>query len=331
MTAASVTLREEALDRVSGEWTGLLQQCARPLPFVTPAFQRTWLRHFQGARELRLLTAREGERLVGVAPMLRDGATAEFVGHYSICDYMDVVAAPGFERELAALVLDRLAGEGVTSLDLRGLLEGTPTLDAMAQAAAVAGFSAEREDEAIAPVAELPGTWDEYLARLSKKDRHELRRKLRRLDSAGGDVRFSVITDAGEAAALLDPFFRMMRASNHHKEEFLDRPGMVEFFRDVVRAMGEEGMLRFYWLTFDGQPVAGVLNFDIGGCLYMYNSGYDPEYSHYAVGLMSKTLQIKDAIECGRTCVDFMRGDESYKYDLGGRDQKVYRLKLTKA
>ena len=55
-----------------------------------------------------------------------------------------------------------------------------------------------------------------------------------------------------------------------------------------------------------------------------------PQYSHYAVGLMSKTLLIKDAIENGRQCVDFMRGDEDYKYDLGGKDQQVYRLLLKK-
>jgi CelD/BcsL family acetyltransferase involved in cellulose biosynthesis len=43
---------------------------------------------------------------------------------------------------------------------------------------------------------------------------------------------------------------------------------------------------------------------------------------------MSKALLIKDAIEIGRTAVDFMRGDESYKYDLGGQDRKVCRMVL---
>ena len=121
-----------------------------------------------------------------------------------------------------------------------------------------------------------------------------------------------------------------MRISIHHKEEFLDRPGMEAFFREMASVMAGEGMLRFYLLTFDSQPVASVLNFDLGGTLYMYNSGYDPEYSHYAVGLMSKALLIKDAIESGRTCVDFLRGDENYKYDLGGKDQQVYTLRLTR-
>jgi CelD/BcsL family acetyltransferase involved in cellulose biosynthesis len=137
------------------------------------------------------------------------------------------------------------------------------------------------------------------------------------------------VTRPDEAAELLNTLFRLMRTSSHHKEEFLERPGMEAFFREMTSAMAAEGMLRFYVLTLDGQAVASVLNFDLGGQLYMYNSGYDPEYSHYAVGLMSKALLVKDAIENGRTCVDFLRGDESYKYDLGGKDQQVYRLVLT--
>jgi CelD/BcsL family acetyltransferase involved in cellulose biosynthesis len=95
--------------------------------------------------------------------------------------------------------------------------------------------------------------------------------------------------------------------------------------RDMTRTMADGGMLRLYSLTLDRVPVAMVHNLDVGGTLYMYNSGYDPAYSHYAVGLMSKAMLIQDAIESGRKAVDFMRGDESYKYDLGGKDRKVLR------
>lgn len=323
----TLAVRDETFDRVSGEWTGLLTQTPSPIPFATPAFQRTWLDHFGAGRDARIFTARDGERLIGLAPMLIDGERAEFIGHYSICDYMDVVVTPGFEAPFLASVLERLAGDGVRELDLRGLRGASPTLAAIGAGGAVAGFAAERQDEALSPSVELADSWDAYLGGLSKKDRHELRRKLRRLAS-GGDAQLRVITSADEALPMLDELFRMMRISNHHKEEFLDRPGMEAFFRDVVAAMASEGMLRFYFLTLDAVAVAAVLNFDIGGQLYMYNSGYDPAYAHYAVGLMSKALLIQDAIEAGRTCVDFMRGDESYKYDLGGKDQQVYRLVL---
>jgi CelD/BcsL family acetyltransferase involved in cellulose biosynthesis len=323
-----LTVHDEPFDRVRGEWEGLVRTVDAPVPFVMPSWQRVWLDYFQDGRRLQLLTAREGERLVGVAPLLRDDSGAEFVGHYSICDYMDAVVAAGFERAFFASLLEKLAADGARLVDLRGVREGSPTAQGIEDAAAGAGFTLEREQEALAPVVCLPESWDEYLNSLSKKDRHELRRKLRRLDSAGGDVVLRVLTASDECDAFLGTFFHLMRISSHHKEEFLDRPGMEPFFRAMTRAMADEGFVRFYALTFDGETVAAVMNFDVAGRLYMYNSGYDPAYAHYAVGLMSKALLMRDAIEQGRECVDFLRGDESYKYDLGGKDQRVYRLVL---
>ena len=303
-----LTLHDEALDRVLAEWGGLLQQCGEQVPFVTPAWQQVWLRHFQGERRLRILTLRDGERLVAVVPLLCDDGAAEFVGHHSICDYMDAVITPGFERAALTSLLAGLAAEGTSRLELRGLREDSPTLPALLEVASAAGYTLTKEEEALSPKVELPGTWDEYLGTLSKKDRHEMRRKMRRLDSAG-DIQMRMVTTADEAAPLLDTLFHLMRISNHHKEEFLDRPGMQEFFRDMTATMADAGMLRIYALTLDGVPVAMVHNLDVGGTLYMYNSGYDPAYSHYAVGLMSKALLVRDAIESGRVRVDFMRGD----------------------
>ena len=323
----ALTVRDEPFDRVRGEWEGVLAQAPQPLPFVTPTFQRVWLDHFQDGRGVQVLTARDGERLIGVAPLLRDGDRAELVGHYSICDYMDVVVTPGFERAFFAALYERLADDGVSAIDLRGLRVTSPALGAVDVAEGY-GFRSEREREAVAPGVCLPSTWEEYLASLSKKDRHELRRKFRRLQDAGGAQELRVVTDAAEAVAGLDTLFHLMRASSHHKEEFLERPGMEAFFRAVTGAMAAEGMVRFYFLTLDGESVAAVLNFDLGGHLYMYNSGYDPAYAHYAVGLMSKALLLKDAIENGRGCVDFLRGSESYKYDLGGKDEEVCRVVL---
>jgi CelD/BcsL family acetyltransferase involved in cellulose biosynthesis len=329
-SAASLTVRDEPLDAVRDAWQALLASCRAPAPFVTPAWQRVWLDHFQDGRQARIFSARDGERLLGVAPMLVDGERAEFVGHYSICDYMDIACEPGAERALLGPALEALARDGVRTVDLRGLHEASATRAAVRETAPGAGYAVSEEPEALSPAVDLPATWEEYLGLLSKKDRHELRRKLRRLESAGGDVQLEVITEASDAAQALDWFFELMRASSHHKEEFLERPGMEAFFREMTRVMAEAGMLRMYALTFDAQPVAAVLNFDLGGRLYMYNSGYDPQYAHYAVGLMSKALLVRDAIACGRTQVDFLRGDESYKYDLGGKDRTVYRMVLTR-
>lgn len=325
-----LAIHDEPIDRICTEWAGLAETCGEQIPFATPAWQQLWLDHFQADKRLQILTLRDGERLLAVAPLLRSGDHAEFVGHYSICDYLDFVITPGLEAAVLRGVLTQLAADGVKTLDLRGLREDSPTLPAVKAAAGGAGFTASEEEEALSPRLVLPETWDDYLGSLSKKDRHELRRKMRRFDGAG-DIEMRVLTTADEALPQLETLFHLMRISNHHKEEFLDRPGMMEFFRNMTAGMADAGMLRLYDLVLDGVHVAMVHNLDVGGTLYMYNSGYDPALAPYAVGLMSKALLIRDAIESGRKCVDFMRGDESYKYDLGGKDRQVYRVQLTKA
>jgi CelD/BcsL family acetyltransferase involved in cellulose biosynthesis len=50
-----------------------------------------------------------------------------------------------------------------------------------------------------------------------------------------------------------------------------------------------------------------------------------------SVGLVSKALVLRWAIENGMSGLDFLRGDEPYKYDLGARDQQIYTLRLSRS
>jgi CelD/BcsL family acetyltransferase involved in cellulose biosynthesis len=99
----------------------------------------------------------------------------------------------------------------------------------------------------------------------------------------------------------------------------------------MASALSAEGLIRLFMLRVNSKPAAAVLCFDAGSHLYLYNSGYDPEFSGLSVGLVSKALCLKWAIEEGMSGLDFLRGDESYKYDLGARDQKIYRLTLRRS
>jgi hypothetical protein len=128
---APLAVHDEPFDRVRGEWTGLLQQMEEPVPFVTPAWQKLWLDQFLDGRTLRVLTARDGERLIGVAPLIADGDRVEFVGHYSICDYMDVAVTPGFERAFFTSIFAQLCDDGVRGADLRGVRANSPSCDAI--------------------------------------------------------------------------------------------------------------------------------------------------------------------------------------------------------
>lgn len=325
-------LVEEEFGRLQAEWEGLLSLCSRPSPFVHPAFQRAWADAFlggAGSPESLLWSLREGERLIGVASLLSRDGRLTLAGDPSVCDYADLVCTPGYEEAFLAELLAR-ARVSFEVVDFWGLREDSPTLAAVDEAARRTGFDVARELEAVAPAVRLPGSWEEYLAGLSKKDRHELRRKIRRFGALGGGVRVRTVTAGRELVEGARLLRELMAMSRQDKLEFLRRPQMETFFARLVEELGPAGLIRLYVLELDGKPVAAVLCFLVANWLYLYNSGYDPGLAQYSVGLVSKAAVIQDAIEQGYDCVDFLRGGESYKYDLGGKDQRIYRCVLTR-
>ena len=100
------------------------------------------------------------------------------------------------------------------------------------------------------------------------------------------------------------------------------------FFRSLAKAMAQARLLRFGILELESLPIAAVLCFDYNNRVYLYNSGYDPQYGSLSAGLISKILSIKDSIERGRDKYDFLRGAENYKYRLGGREIPLHGCRI---
>ena len=104
---------------------------------------------------------------------------------------------------------------------------------------------------------------------------------------------------------------------------------MESFFRSIAHAMAEQKLLRLNILELDKKPVAATMCFDYRDTVYLYNSGYEPDYSWLSVGVISKALCIKDSIERGRKRFDFLKGAEAYKYQLGGQELPLFKCSLS--
>jgi CelD/BcsL family acetyltransferase involved in cellulose biosynthesis len=105
--------------------------------------------------------------------------------------------------------------------------------------------------------------------------------------------------------------------------------------RDQMRAIThwafDAGYLQLSFLTIEGIKAAGYLCFDYSGHILVYNSGFDFRFSQYSPGWVLLGFLIQHAIENKKSYFDFMRGDEDYKYRLGGIDCFVKRIDLEKA
>ena len=318
----------DQFEEVQDAWEQLLPSCSTNNIFVTPWLQRVWWRNFGDNLQLRILSLRDGDSILGIAPLVQEGDVLRFPGGRDLFDYHDFLVVRGEEDRFVNALFDHLDSEEWQTIELLSLPENSPNLRILPAAAKEHGYNVAVEEEDKAPVSRLSDTWDGYLARLTKKKRHELRRKVRRLE-ANGAVRQFQCTDVDAIEEHMPDFLRLHRASSPEKAQFMNEE-RERFFLDMAAALGARGQFNLAILELDGNRVATCINLDYGDTYFLYNSGYDPAYSRLGVGFVNKALALKESIEAGRRTFDFLRGNERYKYDLGAEDRSVFKVTVTR-
>ena len=321
MTCSAVSPSFAAVERV---WAAMARDQAEASVFLTPQWHASWWERFGGGLDLRLLVVGDEASPLGIAPMCYADGTLSFLGGTDLVDYHDFVfgaSDPGRFFAEAARCLD---AEEWRTLDLTSIRETSPTLEHLPGLLRGRGYNVTIEREDTAPGLALPASWDDYLAGLTKKDRHELRRKLRRLERADG-YRL-VLSEPGALAADVGALIDLMRESHEEKRGFM-APEREAFFRGMALEMSEAGMLRLFSLKVNGQTASAAVCFDFMGRRLLYNSGYNVAMREYSAGLLLKALTIRHAIDEGLAYYDFLRGDEPYKYDLGASDVLLYHIR----
>lgn len=291
--------------------------------FVTPVWLRAWWRVFGGGWEPRVRVIREADRVIGIAPLMVKGDAAYFIGDTDVCDYQDFIITPGSEGGFFAALLDDLKSGGIRRLELEHVRPDAAVCKEMVNIARSRGCQAECAVAEVTVETRLPATWEEYLGGLKPKQRHEVKRKLRRLAETG-EVNFRLVGDISAVPGFMERFFKLFTESRAGKAEFLTEQ-RATFFRLIVDEMSGAGLLKLGILELDGREMASVICFDYNNAIYLYNSGYDPAYDYLSVGLLSKVLCIRESIGMGRARFDFLKGAEAYKYRLGGQEVPLYR------
>ena len=295
--------------------------------FMLPPWLETWWREFRSEEELYLVAIREGEEILGVAPLFLKGTKAYFIGSPDVCDYSDFIVSPGREIDFFNSLLDQLKERGTKDLDLKSLRPDSTTLIHLPGVAQGRGWQCSCEQEDTSLELYLPSTWEAYLEMLNQKQRHEVRRKLRRIGETG-NPNFRVLEHPDTFADGMRIFLKMFRESREDKAAFMS-PQRESFFCSFVEAMARVHLIRLGILELNGTPIAALLFFDYNNVVYLYNSGYDVSYRSLSAGLVSKILCIKDSIERGKAKFDFLKGNEIYKHRLGGGTVPLYRCNVS--
>jgi CelD/BcsL family acetyltransferase involved in cellulose biosynthesis len=297
-----------------------------PAPFILPSWMQVWWQSFGAGNDMFIRTYKDNDTVIGVAPLMKKGDTASFLGGTDVCDYQDCIVAPGKEADFTGALFDDMQKNGISVLDLKHVRPDSLVMQTIKQMASEKGFDFTADKEDVSFEMPLPDNFETYLDSLNSKQRHEVRRKLRRLYEEG-NIQYRFIGSGPELSAALETFFRMFVESRQDKAEFLT-DYMKQYFRAIVKAMADDGILRLGILELDGKPVAEILCFEYQGCLYLYNSGYDPQYVGLSAGVLSKVLAIKYCIDKGIKKFDFLKGAEPYKAHIGGQEISLFHCRI---
>ncbi len=320
----------------SQSWNALVEQSIADTPFSRYEYLSEWWKTLGGGEwknvELVLVSASENDQLIGIAPLFiaeYDGQQAlMLLGSIEISDYLDlIVREQDLPRFLSGLIdfLGFSSAGHWSAVDWYNLPDCSPTLAALKAESERRGWKYHEEIYRPTPRIPLNGSFEEYLSRVEKKQRHEIRRKMRRAAESDLNVRFVVVDKNAEIEKEINAFFDLM-VQDPNKANFL-HPAMREQMTVTIRTAFEQNYLWLAFLEIDGVKVASSLNFDYKNKLWGYNSGVSCAHMELSPGWVLLAHVIQWCCENGRAEFDFMRGDEDYKYRFGGVNKYVMRAK----
>ena len=339
-------VRFHSFDQLASRADGW-DRLARGVPFRSWAWASNWWRHYGNDRggpdrKTSLFTLGVLDRadtLVGVAPWyvessVAGGRVVRFLGTGEVCsDYLSVLSEPAVEGPVAGALADWLSGAHTWDLlELCGVDAEDTAVRRLVEQLEARGNTVHRRAGPNCWRIELPTGWQEYLGRLSKDHRKQIRRTTRGI-LATDRVRVHGVErldDLPRAQDVLIDLHQRRRRSVGQPGSFTSAR-FAAFHRDVMPDLLRSGQLRLDWLELDGVPLSAEYQLTGDGVVYAYQSGVNPDALEHSPGRMSHVSMLKRAIEKGYRALDFLRGDEPYKAHWRAEPRPLLEIRVVPA
>jgi CelD/BcsL family acetyltransferase involved in cellulose biosynthesis len=279
----------------------------------------------------------EQRRLIGIAPWYLDrtrikGNLVRWLGSGEVCtDHLSLICRPEDTETVVTAVADSLTTQldDWDRIDLGAVDADDATIEKLLAGLEERDCLVSRQLADSCWALDLPATWDEYLAGISKSHRKQLRQLERRVLETD-----RVRWHRAQIAAELEQAWPVLVDLHQRRRRSLNEPGCFasrvfhEFHREVSERLLERGQLRISWMELDGSPAAAEYHVADARATYAYQGGVDPDRLAEEPGRLSTILCLRAAIEEGHNQIDFLRGDEPYKAHWRATPRATYDYRV---
>lgn len=312
-------------------WNDLVERTGGDV-FATFEWCAAWWKHFRHRRRLQLFVAKSEGRLVAVWPLFRErlwwGPVPIRVVRILGCDHgvttCKVTTETGYHQSVAQMVMSQLECSAAWDLmhlgELPGYLaDGDELVSAFRASERVSKVAFDREAYPQA-VFEVPGEFEDYLSRLSLKERRNVRRDQRQIALRGGVAHHPQTVEEVKSALsnlrkLHETHWRLRGRGGH----FADVPGVGAFYADIAKAFLAKHWLALTEVKSGDDSLAVELALQFNGRMHWLIGGRCEDVSA-RVGFAAL---MQSAIQRQLTMIDALGGEYDYKRRLGASQQSI--------
>jgi CelD/BcsL family acetyltransferase involved in cellulose biosynthesis len=271
----------------------------------------------------------EHSDVVGIAPFYKSrnlsGHALRVMGDGNACsDYTRILAEAGQERAVSESLADWISSSdfrrdfgAIDWLEIEGHMSEEITWQLLWNRLTTSGWSVDSRELEGTWLAMLHDNWEAFCKTISKSRKRKIKRAFAHLDEGRATCQF--LTTSDECLYAWPKFVEL----HQKRRQTLGQSGCFananfeSFLRQVVSDYASVGQVVMTEVSHELQPFGYLLLFRTRHRLWMYQSGFDPEFDHLEPGHLVNTCSLRYAIEAGLTEFDFLRGDEPYKEAWG--------------
>jgi CelD/BcsL family acetyltransferase involved in cellulose biosynthesis len=332
-----VLTREPDFLALEPAWNSLADASRNASIFSRFEWLSTWWQHFKAGKQLRVLVAREGGRVAGIAPFAiapREGFRVLSLMGGRVSDYKDFIIDAGADRPavLGQLIDSVYATRDWDLLQFDGLRDDSPNFNAIgALLERCAAHHPRRVQYEVSPCVPVRGTWQEYMRSLGKKFRYNARNSMALLIREQCDVTFTQPVGGAEVErftrAMLQLKAERWHASNKGPN-VLEFGALGDFYLAVAQRLFAAGLLTMPTLLVNGEVAAVDFGVEYANKHFACQHAMNEKFARYSVGSQLNLHVLEDAYSRGLDEVDMLLGEDSYKQHYRPELRKLYSVSL---